>query len=128
MWQFDQSGNLKAADLVIAKKNGSSFQRLANSSEVMKNINTTVLEYTACISVNQLELYLARVPIPFTATSAPEIFVPTMSNITEPFSSPSKIQSITDSAEAATITPHQKNLYYHKKENDKFVLYRVRKN
>lgn len=125
--EFDQTGNLKGADLVVAKKNGSAFQRLANSAEIFKNINTGALEYAACISVNQLELYFTRVAVPFAATSSPEIFVSTRSNNNEAFSSPSKIQSITDFAEAATIAPDQKTLYYHKKDNGKFVLYMVRK-
>ncbi len=125
--QFDQTVNLQAADLVIAKKNGPAFQRLANSSEIMKSINTAALEYAVCISVNQLELYFSRVQIPFTASSSPEIFVCIRQNINEPFGNPVKIQSITGFAEAATIAPDQKTLYYHKKENGSFVLYMVRK-
>jgi hypothetical protein len=121
--QFDQSGNLKGADLEMAKRNGSVFQRVSNGDEIFKNINTDALEYAVCISVNQLELYFTRVQIPFTATSSPEIFISARQNINEPFGSPSKIQSITGFAEAATIAPDQKTLYYHKKENNKFVLY-----
>lgn len=124
---FDQAGNLKGADLVIAKKNGPNFQRLQNSSEIMKNINTDALEYAVCILVNQLELYFTRVTVPFTATSSPEIFVSTRQNINEPFSAPSKIKSITGFAEAAIIAPDQKTLYFHKRENDKYDLYMVRK-
>jgi len=123
---FDQAGSLKGSDLVIAKKNGSAFQRMSNSAEIMKNINTNALEYAVCISVNQLELYFTRVQIPFTAASSPEIFVSTRRNTNGPFGSPSKIQSITGFAEAVTIAPDQKTLYYHKKEDNKFVLYMIR--
>lgn len=125
--QFDQTGNPKTADLVMAKKTGSGFQRLLNSNEIMKNINSDALEYAVCISVDQLELYFTRVVVPFTPTSSPEILVSTRQNINEPFSNPSKIQSITGFAEAVTIAPDQKTLYYHKKENNKFVLFMVRK-
>lgn len=125
--QFDQTGNPQIADLVIAKKNGTAFQRLFNTSEIMKNINSNALEYAACISVNQLELYFTRLVVPFSPTSVPEIFVSTRQNINEPFSSPSKIQSITGFAEAATIAPDQKTIYYHKKDNNTFGLYMVRK-
>jgi len=124
---FDQTGSLKGSDLVVAKKNGLVFQRLANSSEIFKNINTDALEYAACISVDQLELYFTRVSIPFTTTSSTGIFVSTRQNINEPFGPPSKIQSITGFAEAATIAPDQKTLYFHKKENDRYTLYMVRK-
>jgi hypothetical protein len=126
--QFDQSGNLLASDFVIAKKNGASFQCASNSNEIFKNINTNALEYAACISVNQLELYFTRVALPFTATSTPEIFVSTRSTISQSFSRPSKIQSITGFAEAVTIAPDQMTLYYHKKENDNFFCIESEKN
>jgi hypothetical protein len=125
--QFDQTLNPIKADLVIAKKSNSGFQRLSNSNEIMKNINTDALEYAACISVNQLELYFTRLIVPFTSTSSPEIFISTRQNITEPFNNPAKIQSITGFVEAATIAPDQKTLYYHKRENNKYVLYLVKK-
>jgi hypothetical protein len=125
--QFDQTGNPATADLIIAKKNGPGFQRLANSNVILKNINTDALEYAACISADELELYFTRIQLPFTATSSPEILVASRQNINEAFSSPVKIKSITGFAEAATISPDQRNLYYHKKENNKFVLYMVRK-
>jgi len=125
--QFDQTLNPSTADLVIAKKSNSVFQRLSNSNEIMKNINSNALEYAACISVDQLELYFTRLIVPFTATSAPEIFVSTRQNVNEPFSTPSKIQSIIGFVEAPTIAPDQKTLYYHKKENNKYVLYLVKK-
>jgi hypothetical protein len=125
--QFDQTGNPSTADINIAVKNGSVFQRLANSNELLKNINTDALEYAACISANQLELYFTRIAMPITANSTPEIFVSTRQNINEPFYSPSKIKSITGFAEASTIAPDQKTLYYHKKENNKFILYLIKK-
>lgn len=93
--QFDQTGIPSTADINIAVRNVSGFQRLANSNELLKNINTDALEYAACISANQLELYFTRIAMPFTANSIPEIFVSTRQNINEPFSSPSRIKSIT---------------------------------
>ena len=44
-----------------------------------------------------------------------------------PFGSPSKIESITGFAEAATISSDGNRLYYHKKENGKFSLYLSRR-
>jgi hypothetical protein len=126
--QFDQTGNPKTADLVIAEKTISGFQRLSNSDGLLKNINTSALEYAACISTDQLELYFTRVTLPLSANSFPEILVSVRKNKTEPFGLPSKIPTITGFAEAPTIAPDQSTLYYHKKENNKFVLYMVRKN
>ncbi len=125
--QFDQTGNPHSTDLIIAQKNATGFQPLSNSNEIMKNINTDALEYAACISANQLEIYFTRLSVPFSITSQPEILFSTRKNINEVFSSPSKIESITGFAEAPTISPDQRTLYYHKKENNKFVLYLVRR-
>lgn len=50
--QFGQSEIPLSADLVIARKNGSGFQRLPDSEEIMKNINSPALEYAACITAN----------------------------------------------------------------------------
>jgi hypothetical protein len=123
--QFDQTGNPSKADLIIANKNGSGFQRLPNSSEIMKNINADALEYAACISANQLELYFTRIELPITTATLPEILVSTRNKINEPFGIPAKIQTITGFAEATTIARDQKTLYFHKKENNKFVLYMI---
>jgi WD40-like Beta Propeller Repeat len=125
--KFDQTGNPATADLVIAKRTNSGFQRLSSSDGIMQNINSNELEYAACISVDQLELYFTRLAVPFTATSSPEIFLSTRQNVNEPFNTPAKVQSITGFVEGATIAPDQKTLYYHKKENNKYVLYLVRK-
>ena len=125
--QFDQTLNPATADLVVAKKSNTGFQRLLNSDAVMKNVNSQALEYAACISVDQLELYFTRLEVPFTAASSPEIFVSTRQNVNEAFGTPSKIQSITGFVEAPTIAADQKTLYFHKKENNNFVLYLVRK-
>jgi hypothetical protein len=125
--QFDQSFNPATADLIIAKKTAAGFQILNNSKALMQNINTNALEYAACISVDQLQLYFTRLVLPITSSSLPEMFIATRKNINDPFGIPSKIQSITGFVEGATIAPDQRTLYYHKKENNKFVLYLVRK-
>ena len=122
-----QSGIPTFADLVIAQRNGPSFTRLSNSASILKNINTSALEYAACISVNQLELYFTRLSLPVTASSAPEIFISTRQNTNEPFGKPQKIEGLGAFVEATTIAPDQITLYYHRKENDKFELFTIRK-
>jgi len=122
--RFDQFGGPYEADIVIAKKNNNAFQRLVNSNEILKNINTDQLEYAACISANDLELYFTRLTVPISATSAPQIFVSSRNTPNESFGTPSKIESISGFVEAATISPDGKTLYYHKKEADgKHALY-----
>lgn len=125
--QFNQPGLPQSADLIIAHKNGAGFQRNALSNELMSKINSPALEYAACISANQLELYFTRLELPITASSSPAIFVSTRQHINQPFGKPSKVESISGFAEAATIAPDQKTVYFHKKVNDRYELYFVRK-
>ena len=124
---FNQGGTPTTADLAIAKKNGSGFQRVSNSNSLLQNVNTNALEYAACISVDQLELYFTRVETPITVSSSPSIFLARRQTVNEPFGVPFKIESIKGFAEAATIAPDQKTIYFHMKENDKFGLYMIRK-
>jgi len=116
-----------SADLVIAKKTASGFERLSNSNELMKNINSKALEYAACISIDQRELFFTRLKLPITASSITEIYVSKRNNINEAFGIPSKIATITGFAEAATLSPDKKMLFYHRKEAGMFVLYMVRR-
>jgi hypothetical protein len=126
--RFDQSGGPYEADIVIAQKQNGEFQRLSNSDELLANVNTEALEYAACISADNLELYFTRVAVPFTASSTPEIFVATRVNINDPFRAPIKMESMSGFVEAATISPDGEILYYHKKESDgKFSLYLTRR-
>jgi len=122
-----QSGIPTVADLAIAQGSDSLFTRMSNSSEILKNINTGDLEFAACISTNQLELYFTRIILPITASSAPQIFVSTRENINQPFKNPQKLESLGTFVEAATIAPDQRTLYYHRKEGDKFALYMIRR-
>ncbi|MCI0750932.1 MAG: hypothetical protein L0Y35_03780 [Flammeovirgaceae bacterium] len=126
--RFDQSGGPYESDIVIAQKENGEFQRLSNSDELLADVNTEALEYAACISADNLELYFTRVAVPLTVSSKPEILVATRENVNDPFRAPIRIESINGFVEAATISPGGKILYYHKKESDgKFSLYLTRR-
>ncbi len=114
--RFDQAGGPYESDIVIAQKTNTAFQRLSNSNEILEHVNSDELEYAACISANNLELYFTRVALPLSSTSTPQIYVSGRNNANEPFGLPNKIESITGFVEAATISPDGNNLYYHKKE------------
>jgi hypothetical protein len=124
---MDQYGRPSFADIVIAEKTQSGFQRITNSSAILQNINTDDLEYAACISHDQLELYFTRIILPITNNTSPEIFYATRENINLPFNNPVKINNINGFVEATTVTKNQSILYFHKKENNLFVLYRIKK-
>lgn len=125
--QFDQNGIPISTDIVIASKNISGFERITNSSDILKNVNTNALEYAACISNNQLELYFTRFSTPVEANKPPEIYYSTRKSTIEPFNLPKKIQNLSGFIEAPTITNDQKKIYFHKKENNLHVLYMIEK-
>ncbi len=125
--RFDQAGGPYEADFAIATKSGNDFKYNSNSSDILKNINTPDLEYAACIASNDLELYFTRVTAPLTPNSQPTIFRAGRTATFDAFGVPSKIETITGFAEAPTISYDGKTIYYHKKENGKFLIYYVKK-
>ncbi len=117
--QFGPTGPL-TADLVIAERTGASFSRVSNSAAVMKQINTKALEYGTAIAKSGLEIFFTRV-----TENTPTIYTATRSNTSEPFGAPKRFRAISGFVEGPTLSPDEKSLYYHKKDNDKFVIYRV---
>jgi hypothetical protein len=110
------------ADLAVATKTGASFQRAPNSAFLMKFINTRALEYAACISASGLELFFTRLN-PRTLTSG--IYRATRSRTSLPFGPPRRVAAATGFVEAPTLSPDERSLYFHKLENDRFVIYRI---
>lgn len=123
--QFNESGGPYESNLSLAARTNGIFQRTNNSA--LENINTSALEYAACISSNMLELYFTRVEMPLSESSIPQIYVAIRNSVNEPYSAPRRIEEITGFAEAPTISSDDQIIYYHKKENDKFELYMIRK-
>ncbi|MGE0079561.1 MAG: hypothetical protein AB7S48_17000 [Bacteroidales bacterium] len=123
--RFDENGGPYEANIAIAEKTEDGFQRI--NSDFLKNINTSALEYAACLSTDMLELYFTRVDAPISETSMPRVYVSTRETVNEPFRKPYRIDMINGFVEAATISPDNRTIYYHKLEEQKYVLYMVRK-
>lgn len=124
--QFSGSGQFQSADLVYAIKSGTVFQRANNSDQILRNVNTNQLEYAACISKNELTLYFTRVP-QITSTAVPRIYYATRKSKDEPFSSPQEIIEFDGFVEAASLSADETIVYFHKRENNRFVLYSAKK-
>lgn len=123
--RFDNSGIPVEADLSAAVKTAGGFQRLPGSVALFDSINTPDLEYAPCIAANQLELYFTRLSLPVSPQREPQVMLSVRKSVLEPFGRPAAISSITGFAEAPALSPDQKTIYYHKRENGKFVLYTV---
>jgi hypothetical protein len=119
--QFSPAGVPLTADILIAERSGTGFSRAANSATIMQQVNTSsMLEYAPAISASGLELFFTRLE-----GNNAVIYSSTRTDASSPFGAPKQIQAITGFAEGPTLSPDEKSLYYHKRENNLYVIYRV---
>ncbi|HEY8130404.1 MAG TPA: hypothetical protein VII12_00820, partial [Thermoanaerobaculia bacterium] len=78
------------------------------------------LEYGACISENQLELFFTRI-----VNGEPGIYRSTRSDLSSSWGIPRRLGAITGFAEAPTIAPGGGALYYHARRGGRMVIERV---
>ena len=107
------------ADLAIAVR-GSDGEFRRVESDVLAAINTSALEYAACISENQRELFFTRI-----VDGQPTIFRSTRANVSSAWGPPRRLFAITGFVEAPTIAPGGQVLYYHALRDGRMVIERV---
>ncbi|MGD1840946.1 MAG: hypothetical protein ACFB0B_08635 [Thermonemataceae bacterium] len=125
--RFDSSGGPHEANIVIAQKEGNQFARVDNSGEILQEINTDALEYAAAITKDELEICFTRVAPPLTSESSPKIYIASRENTQAPFTNVHLVENLTGFVEAATYTPDDQAMYFHKKEEGLHRLYYVQK-
>jgi hypothetical protein len=109
----------QAADLAIATRdNTGAFRRSA--SPVFANINTSALEYAACVSRDELELFFTRL-----VGTQTTIYSSLRSDRSQPWGTPRSISAISGFAEAPALSPDGRMLYYHVRRGSRFVIERV---
>lgn len=106
-----------SADLAVAVREVNRFIRLPPD---LVNVNTGALEYAACISADQLELFFTRI-----SGGEPAIYVSRRASLAEAWSAPALVQAITGFVEAPTISPDGRALYYHARRGSRFVIEHV---
>jgi hypothetical protein len=109
-----------AADLAIAVRGADGEFRRADSKKLLAAINTAALEYAACISEDQRELFFTRI-----VRRQPAIYRSTRASLSSPWGKPERIAAITGFAEAPTIAPGGRALYYHARRGERMVIERV---
>jgi len=115
----------ETADLVLARRMTGGFERHPDSDEILQNVNTdAALEYAAAISSDGRELFFNRVAS-IDGGASPAIYRATRPRLDAPFGIPQRVAAMTGFVEGATVGPDDRAVYYHKRENDRFVLYRV---
>ncbi|HEU4521768.1 MAG TPA: hypothetical protein VFT12_07185 [Thermoanaerobaculia bacterium] len=109
-----------AADLVIAiRQKDGSFRR--TESDELAAVNTSALEYAASLSSNRLELYFTRL----TPGGEPAIYRSTRGTTSSAWETPRRIDAISGFAEAPTVSPDGRALYYHALRKGRFVIERI---
>jgi hypothetical protein len=116
------TGKLTTAQLELATRNGSGFERAPGGAALLAAVNLPGgTQYAPAISASGLELYFTRLDGP----TSPAIYRSTRASLEVSFGPPAKISEITGFAEAPTLSPDGNSLYYHRLEGGHFVLYRV---
>jgi hypothetical protein len=106
---------------MIARLKGGAFSIDPDGALIMKNINTGALEYAPCISNDGLELYFTRAA----PGALPRIMVAARDSVNDPFSEPRILKHLTGFVEAPSISLDRKEMFFHKKVGETFVIYRA---
>ena len=114
------------ADLVIATRHGSGFSRDERSTKLLAQVNTSALEYAACISADGLELFFTRFD-PTAKTTPMAIYRSVRPGLNQAFGPCQRVSAITGFVEGPTISTDGKRLYYHRKERGSHVIFMVRR-
>jgi hypothetical protein len=110
------------SDLSLAEYDGARFTQVVNFSEIFKNINTTAnLEYAPSITGDQLELFFTRLNL---ATLTSSIYIAKRASSLEAFGAPERL-NLNGFVEAPSISFDKKDLYFHKKVNGIYKIYKV---
>ena len=115
----------READLHIAIKTESIFQKKADSEDLMVNINSTLLEYAPAIRNDELELFFTRADIHSTPPQM-TMWKSSRKHVDSPFEPPVRIEAIQGNiTEGPTISSDGTRLYYHKMYEGRFQLFMV---
>lgn len=120
----------RESDLILALKRNGRFQIDPLSNKILRNVNTSALEYAPEISEDGLELYFTRagnrVVDGRPTGPALRIMVATRKAKTDPFELAKVIRSIEGFVEAPTLTQDLQELFFHKKdEKGRLCIYRA---
>jgi Tol biopolymer transport system component len=123
--QFEHGGP-KWARILFARRSGNAFVRSPESERIvaeriMETINREGLNYAPATSASGLEIFFTRV-VP---GGPPAIYAASRTDASAPFGAPHKIEALSGFVEGPTISPDEKSLYYHKRDGNRFVIYRV---
>jgi Tol biopolymer transport system component len=121
---FGSGNQPQSSTLAAAVRSGKGFRRLAESQRLFANVNSGGLQYAPDVSEDELELFFTQVRR-IEASAEPAIFRAVRENVDQPFSIPQRISAIQGFAEASTLSPDGRSLYYHARVDGHFRVRRV---
>ena len=121
---FGNTGQPQSAILTDAVRSGNGFTRVKEHNRLFANVNSDWLQYAMALSADELELFFTRVRR-IESSARPAIFRSVRARPTEPFSVPQRIGAIHGFAEAPTLSPDGRSLYYHALVQGRFGIRRV---
>jgi WD40-like Beta Propeller Repeat len=118
------------SDIIMARRQGDEFAIEPRSGELFARINTPALEYAPAISANGLELYFTRASKNPSEATEPtlRIMVSTRPTPDAPFEEPRVLSALAGYVEAPTLSLDTRELFFHKKVDGRFVIYRAERN
>ena len=121
---FGRGNQPRSAVLVSAVRSGNGFRRA--DTALLEHVNSDWLQYAPDVSADELELFLTRVK-QIEPSAEPAIFRSFREKTDQPFSIPQRVSAIQGFAEATTLSPDTRSLYYHTRVNGRFRLRRARR-
>lgn len=114
----------ESADIAVATRDGARFVRSPQSRELLKHVNTAMLEYAPAISSDLLELFFTRLDRSGARPRA-MILRAARDSVAAPFGPPQRVAAITGFVEAPALSGDGRALYFHRIEGVRFVIFRV---
>ncbi|KAF0178302.1 MAG: hypothetical protein FD160_2324 [Caulobacteraceae bacterium] len=113
-----------SSDLRQARLVDGTFRLNPEDDPLFAAVNSRALEYAAALSTDGLTLSFTRMtgPPPFSSAT---IWIARRPRASDAFGPPVQIRVIRGFAEAATFTPDGRALYFHRRTNNRFTLWRV---
>jgi Tol biopolymer transport system component len=118
---LDNTGQPQGSQIIISTRDAAGFTRLSNSGAILQQINAGTLNYAAAMSSSELEIFFTRLD-----ATGPAIYEAARPDKASAFGTPARIAAIRGFAEAPSLSPDEKSLYYHlRTASGGFTIYRV---
>jgi len=116
------------SDLMVAHREGAAFTVDPRSHDLLAKVNTTALEYAPAISADGLELYFTRAKglgAGGAANATLEILVAQRTRTESAFDAPRVLEALTGYVEAPSLSRDGSEMFFHKRVDGQFVIYRA---